>query len=211
VAVREGLLLLLRERPRHGYDLRSEFESRTASLWRLNSGQVYTTLERLERDGLVVSEPDDDDPSGRRRLYQLTPAGLDEVAAWYDAPAPEADPPRDDLVMKVLLAAQGERAEALGVVDRHRHALLTRLQDLRRQQRGADDGLAGRLVADVLAARLEADLRWLDLTEERLRAQPAQNPAKAPADATTYTATADPAPATVGAHGRPSGPTRRRS
>ena len=62
MAVREGLLLLLRERPRHGYDLRSEFESRTGSLWRLNSGQVYTTVGRLERDGLVTSEADDGDP-----------------------------------------------------------------------------------------------------------------------------------------------------
>jgi DNA-binding PadR family transcriptional regulator len=170
VAVREGLLLLLEERPRHGYELRSEFEARTASLWRLNSGQVYTTLERLERDGLVVSEPDDEDPSGRRRTYQLTDAGRKEVAAWYEAPTAEGDPPRDDLVMKVLLAAHRELTGALAVVDRHRHDLLGRLQELRRHQRAAPDGLPGRLVTDVLAVRLEADLRWLDLTEERLRA-----------------------------------------
>lgn len=170
MAVREGLLLLLEERPRHGYELRSEFEARTASLWRLNSGQVYTTLERLERDGLVASEPDDEDPSGRRRTYQLTDAGRREVAVWFEAPTAEADPPRDDLVMKVLLAAHRELTGALAVVDQHRHDLLGRLQELRRHQRAAADGLAGRLVADVLAVRLEADLRWLDLTEERLRA-----------------------------------------
>lgn len=170
MAVREGLLLLLEERPRHGYELRSEFEARTASLWRLNSGQVYTTLERLERDGLVVSEPDGEDPSGRRRTYQLTDSGRKELASWFEAPSTEGDPPRDDLVMKVLLAAHGELASAVAVVDFHRHHLLSRLQELRRRQRAEADGLAGRLVADVLAVRLEADLRWLDLTEERLRA-----------------------------------------
>src|SRR5438105_10009725 len=160
VAVREGLLLLLEERPRHGYELRSEFEARTASLWRLNSGQVYTTLERLERDGLVASEPDDEDPSGRRRTYQLTDAGRTEVAAWFEAPTSDWEPPRDELVMKVLLAAHRELNGALAVVDRHRHDLLGRLQELRRHQRAAADALATRLVADVLAVRLEADLRW---------------------------------------------------
>ena len=168
--LREGLLLLLGERPRHGYDLRSEFEARTGSMWPLNSGQVYTTLDRLERDGLVASEPDEDDPSGRRRTHQLTTAGRAEVAAWLDTPTSAGGPPRDDLVMKVLLAAHGELADALAVVDFHRHDLLGRLQELRRRQRAAPDGLAGRMVADVLAVRLEADLRWLDLTEERLRA-----------------------------------------
>jgi DNA-binding PadR family transcriptional regulator len=170
VPLREGLLLLLRERPRHGYDLRSEFESRTGSLWPLNSGQVYTTLDRLERDGLVASEPDGEDPSGRRRTHQLTKAGQAEVAAWLDTPTSAGGPPRDDLVMKVLLAAHGELAGAMAVIDFHRHDLLSRLQELRRRQRAGSDGMAGRMVADVLAVRLEADLRWLDLTEERLRA-----------------------------------------
>jgi DNA-binding PadR family transcriptional regulator len=170
VAVREGLLVLLEERPRHGYELRNEFEARTASLWPLNSGQVYTTLERLERDGLVVSEPDVEDPSGRRRAYQLTDAGRNEVAAWFGTPTTDDAPPRDDVVMKVLLAAQRGIAGAVAVVDLHRHHLLGRLQALRRRQRSTADGLAGQLVADVLAVRLEADLRWLDLTEERLRA-----------------------------------------
>lgn len=168
MAVREGLLLLLGERARHGYDLRAEFEARTASLWRLNSGQVYTTLERLERDALVVSRPDPDDPSGRRRTYELTGLGGKEVAAW-SAASVAVDAPRDDLVMKVLLAAHGERQHALGVIDVHRHGLLDRLQELRRRQRAGSGELAELLVADVLAVRLEADLRWLDLTEQRLR------------------------------------------
>ncbi|CUU53592.1 Virulence activator alpha C-term [Parafrankia irregularis] len=56
MSVRNGLLALLAERPMYGYQLRAEFEARTGSTWPLNIGQVYTTLRRLERDGLVVGE-----------------------------------------------------------------------------------------------------------------------------------------------------------
>jgi DNA-binding PadR family transcriptional regulator len=184
VAVRQGLLLLLGERPRHGYELKGLFEARTGDLWSLNTGQIYTTLDRLERDGLV--EPEDagggtggtggtgsgvsgGDP--RRRPYRLTTAGEDEIAAWLASPV-GADTPRDELVMKVLLVAtRGDRRAALTTIDGQRRELLARLQRLRRRQRAAPDTLGARLVADALAVRAEADLRWLDLCTERLTAE----------------------------------------
>jgi DNA-binding PadR family transcriptional regulator len=168
MAVREGLLLLLAEQPRHGYELKTLFEQRTGELWQLNTGQIYTTLERLERDGLV--EPTDEVAAAdaRRRAYRLTDAGRDETEAWLGAPlAP--DTPRDELVMKVLLvAASGDHTAALATIDGHRHELLARLQEVRRRQRAAAPTLSARLVADALAVRAEADLRWLDLCVERL-------------------------------------------
>ncbi|MBI2710288.1 MAG: helix-turn-helix transcriptional regulator [Actinobacteria bacterium] len=169
MAVREGLLVLLGEGPRHGYDLRNEFEARTGALWRLNSGQVYTTLERLERDGLAESSPDGDDASGRRRNYRLTAAGAEELRRWLGAHARDGELPRDDLVMKILLAASGDPRLAGEVISAHRHQLLERLQEVRREQRRVAGGMAARLVADVQIVRLEADLRWLDLCEQRLR------------------------------------------
>jgi DNA-binding PadR family transcriptional regulator len=169
MAVREGLLLLLAEQPRHGYELKTLFEQRTGELWQLNTGQIYTTLERLERDGLV-------EPTGevahdaRRRAYRLTDSGRDEAEAWLGGPT-AADTPRDELVMKVLLVAAGDdREAALATIDAHRHELLARLQDVRKRQRAAGPAtLSGRLVADALVVRAEADLRWLDLCAERLR------------------------------------------
>lgn len=167
MAVREGILALLADQPRHGYDLRATFEARTASLWNLNSGQVYTTLDRLERDGLVHADADPDDPSGRRRLYAITPAGRAELAAWLDAGSWRVEPQRDELLMKVLLAA--ETPDLAGaVIDGHRHVLLERLHRLRREQRSATTDLAHDLAHDALAARLEADLAWLDRCEQRL-------------------------------------------
>jgi DNA-binding PadR family transcriptional regulator len=175
MAVREGLLLLLAEQPRHGYELKTLFEQRTGELWQLNTGQIYTTLERLERDGLVepTGEVSDD---ARRRSYRLTEAGHHEATAWLGT-ATAADTPRDELVMKVLLVTAGDdRAAALATIDAHRHELMARLQEVRQRQRAAPAGtLSARLVADALAVRAEADLRWLDLCVERLRHDDGRN------------------------------------
>lgn len=172
MSVPDGLLVLLRDGPRHGYQLATEFAERTADRWSLNTGQVYTTLDRLVRDGFV--EPDGGagaDP--RRRAYRLTPAGALRAETWLVAPPPAPDDQRDELVLRVLLTAAVAPAAAVEVVDRQRRQLVERLQELRRHQRSAaDQGLVARMAADAAATRLEADLRWLDLCEERLRAVP---------------------------------------
>jgi DNA-binding PadR family transcriptional regulator len=180
MAVREGLLVLLAEQPRHGYELKTEFERRTGLLWQLNTGQVYTTLERLQRDGLVELAPADEAaPSAdeRRRAYRLTDSGSEAAQAWLAEQPGDDPPPRDELVMKVLLAAHGRPADALAVVDAHRHRLIARLQRLRKERRsnGAEASLADRLCDDVLVVRVEADLRWLDLCTDRLRAHHSPN------------------------------------
>ena len=56
MSVRHALLALLSEGPKYGLQLREEFEARTGEIWPLNVGQVYSTLQRLERDGLVESD-----------------------------------------------------------------------------------------------------------------------------------------------------------
>ena len=88
MAVREGLLALLIEGPRHGYQLKSEFEAATGGVWPLNVGQVYTTLDRLERDGLV-----DHDGDEARKSYRLTREGEHALGAWWEAVGAD-DPPR---------------------------------------------------------------------------------------------------------------------
>ncbi len=177
MAVREGLLALLADGPRHGYDLRAEFEDRTAKLWNLNSGQVYTTLDRLQRDGLVAPDAGPPGPSDRRRRYRITVEGRLELRHWLEATALVVDPPRDELLMKVLLVAD-DRARAAAVVDAHRHALLGQLQRLRAEQRQTRRAraLVEDLAADAMVARLEADLHWLDRCEQRLARHPETRP-----------------------------------
>lgn len=169
MGVREALLALLSEGPSYGYQLKAAFESATAKVWPLNVGQVYTTLERLDRDGLVHADEDDG-----QRSYRLTPAGVDELGSWWETAPAEEPPPRDELMLKVLLAATVGRDHALEVITTQRNALLVLLQQRRRapaRRAGRDgDGLVDQLVTDALLMRAEADLRWLDLCEERLLA-----------------------------------------
>lgn len=177
MAVREGLLALLQEGPRHGYQLKTEFESATGGVWPLNVGQVYTTLDRLGRDGLV-----DVDEQGGQKTYRLTLEGAQALGAWWQAVPVDEPPPRDELMLKVLMAIEHGPAHALDVITRQRGALLALLQSHRRERReprpGPDgtlrgEALAAVLVTDALVVRAEADLRWLDRCESRiLRKEP---------------------------------------
>ena len=165
MAVREGLLALLADGPRHGYQLKTEFESATGSVWPLNVGQVYTTLDRLERDGLVDALSQDD-----TKTYRITADGREALGAWWTAIPVDEPPPRDELMLKVLMAIERGPKHALGVITRQRTALVSLLQRRRRESRAgnADPTLASALVADALVVRAEADLRWLDRCEARI-------------------------------------------
>ncbi len=102
MVIRHALLALLSEGPKHGFQLAQEFEARTGEMWPLNTGQVYTTLQRLERDELV--ESDDTAETGAQNRYRITDAGRAELDAWLHSPPDTASPPRDELVIKVLVA-----------------------------------------------------------------------------------------------------------
>ena len=174
MAVREGLLALLQDEPRYGYQLKTEFESATGGVWPLNVGQVYTTLDRLERDGHVSTDVGDDD----QKRYTITVKGLGELGAWWEAVPTDDPPPRDELMLKVLMAIEHGPDHALGVLTRQRSALTSLLQQRRRERTPAEatqdssppasEALASRLVTDALIVRAEADLRWLDVCEARL-------------------------------------------
>jgi DNA-binding PadR family transcriptional regulator len=169
MAVREGLLALLSERPGHGYQLKTGFEAATGGVWRLNVGQVYTTLDRLARDGLVTS-----DESDGQRSYRITPDGVAALGAWWQTVPGDEPPQRDELMLKVLMAVSRGRGHGLEVIDRQRQAVMSLLQQRRRASRAATGGAGnGRsvvqaLVDDALVFRAEADLRWLDHCEQRL-------------------------------------------
>lgn len=173
MAVREGLLSLLEDGPRYGYQLKTEFEQATGGVWPLNVGQVYTTLDRLERDGLVTvggSTPEASLAPGQK-IYAITVAGKDELGAWWQAVPADEPPPRDELLLKVLMAIEHGSEHALRVVTRQRTVLLQLLQAKRRERSAAtatDGSLAARLVTEALVARAEADLRWLDTVEANL-------------------------------------------
>jgi DNA-binding PadR family transcriptional regulator len=173
MSIRAALLQLLDEGPQHGYGLQQAFQQRTGGVWPLNIGQVYTTLERLQRDGLVAefAAADPSLPSGDnvQRIVALTEAGHREVKEWLLDGVSAAPPARDELVIKVLVATGRDSTSGLAVIDQQRAVLLGALQAARRTQR-TRQSLAQQMADDVFASRTEADLRWLDRCEARLQA-----------------------------------------
>jgi DNA-binding PadR family transcriptional regulator len=177
MSIRHSLLALLQDQPRYGYQLRVEFENRTGATWPLNIGQVYTTLDRLERDGLVTKDGDD---GGGHVIYSITDAGKAEVASWFTAPVERSNPPRNELAIKLSLAVTIPGVDVKGIIQAQRVASLRALQDYTKARRDTAGGqrlgdTAWLLVVDSLIFQTEAEVRWLDLCEARMvqQAQPA--------------------------------------
>jgi len=178
LSVPYALLALLSEGPKYGLRLQSEFQSRTGEVWPLNVGQVYTTLQRLERDGLV--ETDEESERAQKR-YRITAAGTQELADWLRTPPDLVPPPRDELVIKVLVALQvpgTDIHEILQVHRRHAIEVMQRYTQIKASAAASDVALA--LVADAEVFRLEAIVRWLDAADVRLKQLPIAAPAAAP-------------------------------
>ena len=168
MSVRHALLALLSEGPKYGLQLREEFETRTGEVWPLNVGQVYTTLQRLERDGLV--ESDDGTDEGPQKGFRITSGGAEELAAWLCTPPDLSSPPRDELVMKVLVALRVPGVDVHDVIQVHRRYLVELMQQwtrLKEDEADFDLGLA--LVVDAELFRLDSVIRWLDAADGRLK------------------------------------------
>ena len=168
MSVRYGLLALLDEAPSHGYNLKTTFERRTGGSWALNIGQVYTTIQRLERDGLVESIGGADDD---RREYRITPAGREQLAAWFESPVVPEAPARDELTIKVLLAVAAGDVDVTALLQRQRRASVEQLQAYTRRKAKADPqrDVAFLILLDALVFRTEAEIRWLDACDARIR------------------------------------------
>ena len=167
MSVRHAMLALLSEGSSYGLHLREEFEARTGDVWPLNVGQVYTTLQRLERDGLVVSEGDEDSP---QKAFRITEEGMRELDAWLRTPPDLSSPPRDELVMKILIALRVPGANVSEVIQSHRRYLVELMQQWTRIKEDADPAdLSLGLAVDAELFRLDAVVRWLDAADGRIK------------------------------------------
>jgi len=179
MSVPHALLALLSDGPKYGLRLQNEFESRTGEVWPLNVGQVYTTLQRLERDGLV--ETDDGQSERSRKRYRITSTGERELADWLRTPPDLVPPPRDELVIKVLVALQIRGIDIHAILQVHRRHVIETMQRYTHVKAAADEAdTAVALVADAELFRLEAIIRWLDAADVRLKRRPTLAPAAEP-------------------------------
>ena len=174
MSVRQSLLAILDQGPCYGYQLRAEFDRRTGSTWPLNVGQIYNTLDRLERDGLVEKGDVDEQ---RHVYWQITDAGSSEVQQWWAAPVERSGGTRDELAIKLAVAATLPGVDVAAVIQTQRAASLRQLQELNRAKyagAGVDspEELAWSLVVDSMIFAAEAEVRWLDHTEQRLALHP---------------------------------------
>ncbi|MFD5316456.1 PadR family transcriptional regulator [Streptomyces sp. NPDC127098] len=193
MSIRYGLLALLESGPRYGSQLRTDFESRTGATWPLNIGQVYTTLQRLERDGLITPEGGGD---AKQQLYAITESGRRELAEWFSRPVDRTQPARDELAIKLAMAVGTPGVDVAEIIQAQRLHTLQAMQGYTRLKARAlaagpdtSDEMAWLLVLDQLIFFAEAENRWLDHCESRLvrfardrRDRPASAPSAPPAD-----------------------------
>jgi DNA-binding PadR family transcriptional regulator len=166
MSVKHGILALLREQPGYGYQLRAAFEETTGSTWPVNIGQVYTTLGRLERDGLVGKTGED---AEGHVVYEITSSGVAELDEWFARPITQHDRPRDELALKLALAVTVPGVDVAALVRIQRTHAQSALHSLtQRKLRAASPHLAWSLVLEAQIFQTEAEIRWLDHVEEQV-------------------------------------------
>ncbi len=195
MSVRNAILGLLSQQPRHGYMLRAAFESLVGGdvIWDAKPAQIYTTLARLEESGLVRREGTDQVGGPEKHIFAITPAGEKELAAWF-ASGVEESRQRDEFFVKLMLSIHGEGGDPAKVIQAQRGTLYQDLHDLTARRGRCDPmtDLAKILLLDKTLMHVEADLRWLDMVEARIdemerqkKAVPAARPRGRPRKATT--------------------------
>jgi DNA-binding PadR family transcriptional regulator len=170
MSVKHGILAVLDRRSMHGYDLRRDLEEELGPAWAVNFGQIYTTLERLVRDGLVVqSETVSTADAPDRKLYTVTPAGRAELHRWFLSADDDAETGRDELHAKIVLGLTGD-IDVQQVIQAQRKGQLRRIGLLTKRKEELDPelDLASVLQIDFSIAKSEAIVRWLDNAETRI-------------------------------------------
>lgn len=160
------LLGLLDVAPRHGYDIKREYDQRFSGLRPLRFSQIYSTLARLDRDGLVTLVEESSEQGPDRKQYAITESGVGDLESWFDTPLPPDEPPQGELFLKVTLALLSGR-DAAQLITAQRAVHMDHMRQLRSDKRSATSE-ADRVLADYAIFHLDADIKWMEHTEKRL-------------------------------------------
>ena len=182
MSVRHALLGLLAQRPRHGYELHAAFEAVAGGeqIWDIKPAQVYTTLSRLEKEGLVAEEGVAQDAGPERRVYAITDSGRRELGGWFSSAA-RSDHQRHEFFLKLMISLATGEGDPTQMIYVQRASLYRELHTVtsRRSKTDPRAQLTLFLLLDLVVMHLEAELRWLEMVEARLddiRRQPVPEP-----------------------------------
>jgi len=172
MAVKYAILGILSEKERHGYDLKAAFDERVGDFWSLNYGQIYTTLDRLEREGLVEWREEAQEKRPDRKIYRITPKGRRELEDWLSQPVGRARALRDELFIKLLFLDRANPEPIFKLIDeqkriylRHMQRLTQRKYDLSKRP-DRDAAIVTEVLIDAALFHAEADIRWINHTEQ---------------------------------------------
>jgi DNA-binding PadR family transcriptional regulator len=170
MSLKYGILGLLAERPLHGYEVKNRFESLLGGSWEVNFGQIYTTLQRLERDDLVEAASQKRGDRGKL-AYRLTEHGRRALQEWLTTPESGPQQVREDIYVKLLLSTRLANGHLDELLAAQRRVYLQRLKDLSELEEGARRDGRDDLVLLFMGAILhtEADLKWTDAAADEVR------------------------------------------
>jgi DNA-binding PadR family transcriptional regulator len=167
-----AVLALLSRARQHGYELKTVFEKLLGGTWPLNIGQIYLVLTKLEQEGLVDAERVPQDKVPDRKVYSITETGRKELIDWLEEPVVGPVKLRDEMFLKVILQQAAGLGDADELIWKQRRGHLDALAQLARLRDQVDTDQPTALLLDGLMLRMEADLKWLDLCEERSQGRP---------------------------------------
>lgn len=175
MSIKYALLGILAEGDMHGYELKSRFDEKVGEFWSLNFGQIYSTLDRLEKEELVSHDREVQDRRPDRKVFSITPEGRDELATWLATPVTKVRALRDEFFIKLVFLDKENLGPILALIDRQKVLYLKRMNQLTRRKLGLKregqdlEALTAELLIDAGLFHAEADIKWLTLCESKIK------------------------------------------
>ncbi len=176
MSVKYAMLGILAEKDQHGYELKSTFDEKIGEFWSLNYGQIYTTLDRLEKEDLVTHDRQEQDRRPDRKIYSITSKGREELIAWLSTPVSKVRALRDEFFIKLVFMDKRDPASILELIEKQKALYLKQMTRLThrkvalKKKPGNPDTLTTELLMDAGLFHAEADIRWLDLCASKIKA-----------------------------------------
>jgi DNA-binding PadR family transcriptional regulator len=176
MSIKYAILGILAEKDQHGYEIKAGFDAKIGEFWSLNFGQIYSTLDRLEKDGLVTHDRQSQDKRPDRKIFSITPIGEEDLNQWLATPVTKIRALRDEFFIKLVFMDKADKSAILELIDRQKILHLQHMNRLTRRKLALKAGpdninaLTAELLLDASLFHAEADIRWLTLCEEKIKA-----------------------------------------